>query len=112
MKCELFPDKAPKTVDKFDGLATGKRDWTNPSTGQKVHGKPLYDGVPFHRVIPGFMVQSGDPMGTGMGNPGYSFKTSSTLTCSSIGQDAWPWPTPAPTPTVRSSSLPKLLILL
>jgi len=74
MKCELFPDKAPKTVDNFIGLATGKRDWTNPSTGQKVHGKPLYDGVPFHRVIPGFMVQSGDPMGTGMGNPGYKFQ--------------------------------------
>jgi peptidyl-prolyl cis-trans isomerase A (cyclophilin A) len=73
MKCELFPDKAPKAVANFIGLATGKKDWTNPSTGQKVHGKPLYDGVIFHRVIPNFMIQSGDPMGTGYGNPGYTF---------------------------------------
>jgi cyclophilin family peptidyl-prolyl cis-trans isomerase len=71
--CELFPDKAPKTVDNFIGLATGKRDWTNPITGQKVHGKPLYDGVIFHRVIPNFMIQGGDPIGTGTGNPGYKF---------------------------------------
>src|SRR5262245_26208546 len=74
MKCELFPEKAPKAVDNFIGLATGKRDWTNPGTAQKVHGKPLYDGVIFHRVIPGFMVQSGDPAGTGMGSPGYKFE--------------------------------------
>jgi peptidyl-prolyl cis-trans isomerase A (cyclophilin A) len=73
MKCELFPDKAPKTVENFIGLATGKKDWTNPLSGQKVHGKPLYDGVIFHRVIPNFMVQSGDPIGTGTGNPGYKF---------------------------------------
>jgi cyclophilin family peptidyl-prolyl cis-trans isomerase len=73
MKCELFPDKAPNTVDNFIGLATGKKDWTNPLTGQKVHGKPLYDGVIFHRVIPNFMIQGGDPIGTGTGNPGYKF---------------------------------------
>src|SRR5262245_28911799 len=73
LKCELFPDKAPKTVDNFIGLASGKKDWTNPVTGQKVHGKPLYDGVIFHRVIPNFMIQSGDPIGTGYGSPGYKF---------------------------------------
>src|SRR5262249_56175318 len=73
MKCELFPDKAPKAVDNFIGLATGKKDWTNPLSGQKVHGKALYDGVIFHRVIPNFMIQSGDPIGTGYGNPGFKF---------------------------------------
>jgi peptidyl-prolyl cis-trans isomerase A (cyclophilin A) len=74
MKCELFPDKAPLAVSNFIGLSSGKKDWTNPVNGQKVHGKPLYDGVVFHRVIPNFMVQSGDPLGTGFGNPGYTFK--------------------------------------
>jgi peptidyl-prolyl cis-trans isomerase A (cyclophilin A) len=73
MKCELFPDKAPNTVDNFIGLATGKKDWTNPISRQIVHGKPLYDGVIFHRVIAGFMIQSGDPLGNGQGNPGYKF---------------------------------------
>jgi peptidyl-prolyl cis-trans isomerase A (cyclophilin A) len=74
MKCELFPDKAPKAVSNFVGLATGKKDWTNPTTGEKVHGKPLYDGVIFHRVIPEFMIQGGDPIGNGTGNPGYQFE--------------------------------------
>jgi peptidyl-prolyl cis-trans isomerase A (cyclophilin A) len=73
MKCELFSAQAPQAVANFIGLATGKKDWTNPTTGQNVHGKPLYDGVIFHRVIPNFMIQSGDPMGTGFGNPGYKF---------------------------------------
>lgn len=73
MKCELFPDKAPKTVDNFIGLATGTKDWKNPSTGQMEHNHPLYDGVIFHRVIPNFMIQGGDPTGTGMGDPGYQF---------------------------------------
>src|SRR5512136_2228777 len=73
MKCQLFPDKAPKAVANFIGLATGKKDWTNPATGQTEHGKPLYDGVIFHRVIPEFMIQGGDPLGTGTGGPGYRF---------------------------------------
>jgi peptidyl-prolyl cis-trans isomerase A (cyclophilin A) len=73
MKCQLFPDKAPLAVANFVGLATGKKDWTNPSTGKLMHGKPLYDGVIFHRVIPEFMIQGGDPAGTGAGNPGYRF---------------------------------------
>jgi len=73
MKCVLFPDKAPKAVANFVGLATGTKDWTNPVNGQPQHGKPLYDGVIFHRVIPGFMIQGGDPSGTGAGSPGYKF---------------------------------------
>lgn len=74
MKCELFPKEAPKAVANFIGLATGKKDWTDPRTGKMVHGKPLYDGVIFHRTIPGFMIQGGDPTGTGSGDPGYKFE--------------------------------------
>lgn len=73
MKCELFPDKAPLAVANFIGLATGTKDWTDPVTGKVQHGKPLYNGVIFHRVIPGYIIQSGDPMGTGVGGPGYKF---------------------------------------
>jgi peptidyl-prolyl cis-trans isomerase A (cyclophilin A) len=71
--CTLFPDKAPATVANFIGLATGKKAWTNPKTGKPVKGKPLYDGTTFHRVIPNFMIQGGDPEGTGVGGPGYKF---------------------------------------
>lgn len=74
MRCELFPDKAPKTVDNFVGLAMGTKDWTNPVTGKPEHNHPLYDGVIFHRVIPGFMIQGGDPLGSGVGGPGYQFE--------------------------------------
>jgi cyclophilin family peptidyl-prolyl cis-trans isomerase len=73
MHCELFPDKAPIGVDNFIGLAKGTKDWTSPS-GAKKHGVPLYDGTIFHRVIPGFMIQGGDPKGDGTGDPGYKFK--------------------------------------
>ncbi len=72
--CTLFPDKAPITVQNFIGLATGTKDWTNPASGAKMHGKPLYDGTVFHRVIPGFMIQGGDPRGNGTGDPGYKFR--------------------------------------
>lgn len=72
--CTLFPDKAPITVENFIGLATGTKDWTNPSTGAKMHGKPYFDGTVFHRVIPDFMIQGGDPLGNGAGGPGYKFK--------------------------------------
>ncbi len=72
--CELFPDQAPKTVANFIGLATGAKDWANPSTGKLEHNHPLYDGVIFHRVIPGFMIQGGDPTGSGNGWPGYRFE--------------------------------------
>lgn len=69
---ELFPNHAPNTVNNFVGLASGSREWTDPATGQKT-SRPLYDGVVFHRVIPGFMIQGGDPLGTGTGGPGYEF---------------------------------------
>jgi peptidyl-prolyl cis-trans isomerase A (cyclophilin A) len=72
--CTLFPDKAPIGVANFIGLAKGTKDWTNPATGRKMHGVPLYSGTIFHRVIPGFMIQGGDPLGKGTGDPGYKFK--------------------------------------
>jgi peptidyl-prolyl cis-trans isomerase A (cyclophilin A) len=68
----LFPDHAPKTVRNFVELAEGAREWTDPRTGQKSKD-PLYNGTIFHRVISGFMIQGGDPQGTGMGGPGYAF---------------------------------------
>ena len=72
IKVELFDNQAPKTVKNFVGLATGEIEWTNPATGQKTTD-PLYDGVIFHRVIPQFMIQGGDPLGRGTGGPGYKF---------------------------------------
>jgi peptidyl-prolyl cis-trans isomerase A (cyclophilin A) len=68
----LFDDKAPKTVENFVGLANGTKEWTDPKTGEKVK-RPLYNGTIFHRVIPGFMIQGGDPLGRGTGGPGYRF---------------------------------------
>mgnify|MGYP001676590827 CR=1 FL=1 len=69
---ELFPNHAPNTVTNFVTLAKGEREWVDPKTGQKT-SRPLYDGTIFHRVIPGFMIQGGDPLGTGTGGPGYVF---------------------------------------
>ncbi|MFJ9739456.1 peptidylprolyl isomerase [Streptomyces sp. NPDC101166] len=69
----LFPDHAPKTVKNFVDLATGGREWTHPATGEKSTAK-LYDGTVFHRVISGFMIQGGDPLGNGTGGPGYQFE--------------------------------------
>jgi peptidyl-prolyl cis-trans isomerase A (cyclophilin A) len=69
----LFPDKVPLTVGSFVGLATGSVVWRDPETGAE-RGDPLYENVPFHRVIDGFMIQSGDPTGTGRGGPGYTFE--------------------------------------
>jgi peptidyl-prolyl cis-trans isomerase A (cyclophilin A) len=74
LTCTLFPDKAPIGVANFIGLAEGTKDWISPVTHQKKHGAPLYDGTIFHRVIPDFMIQGGDPAGNGMGDPGYQFK--------------------------------------
>ena len=71
--CRLFEKEAPKTVQNFTELAEGKREWTHPSTRQKSKDR-LYDGTIFHRVIPNFMIQGGDPMGNGMGGPGYQFE--------------------------------------
>ncbi|OHV39936.1 MULTISPECIES: peptidylprolyl isomerase [Pseudofrankia] len=73
IEIRLFPDHAPKTVRNFVGLATGEQEWTDPSTGEKKTGTPLYDGTIFHRVIPNFMLQGGDPLGSGRGGPGYKF---------------------------------------
>lgn len=69
---ELFSNHAPETVLNFVGLATGAKEWTDPHTGVKS-GKKLYDGTIFHRVIAGFMIQGGDPLGEGFGGPGYKF---------------------------------------
>ncbi len=69
---KLLPEKAPKTVENFVGLAEGTKEWKDPRTGQTVK-KPLYDGTVFHRVIPGFVIQGGDPLGNGTGGPGYKF---------------------------------------
>jgi peptidyl-prolyl cis-trans isomerase A (cyclophilin A) len=72
--CKLFEKEAPETVANFVGLAEGTKVWTDPTTHKKMRSKPLYDGTVFHRVIPEFMIQGGDPTATGMGDPGYSFK--------------------------------------
>ena len=71
IKVNLFGNQAPKTVRNFIGLATGDTEWTDPRTGKRGDG-PLYANVVFHRIIPGFMIQGGDPTGTGMGGPGYT----------------------------------------
>jgi peptidyl-prolyl cis-trans isomerase A (cyclophilin A) len=68
----LFEDDAPATVANFVGLAEGTKEWTDPKSGQKMK-RPYYNGLVFHRVIEGFMIQGGDPLGTGTGGPGYKF---------------------------------------
>lgn len=73
MTCQFYQKQAPNTVANFIGLAEGTKDWTDPTTNQVEHNKPYYNGTTFHRVIPGFMIQGGDPTGTGMGGPGYAF---------------------------------------
>jgi len=72
IEVKLFADHAPKTVANFTELAEGKREWVDPRSGDKS-SQPLYDGTVFHRVISGFMIQGGDPLGTGTGGPGYRF---------------------------------------
>ena len=68
----LYQEEAPNTVENFVGLAEGTKEWNDPRTNEKVK-KPYYDGVIFHRVIDGFMIQGGDPLGQGIGGPGYTF---------------------------------------
>ncbi|MFF5186695.1 peptidylprolyl isomerase [Streptomyces sp. NPDC000345] len=72
IEIRLFRDFAPRTVDNFVELATGAREWVHPATGERTTA-PLYDGTVFHRVMSGFMIQGGDPLGNGTGDPGYQF---------------------------------------
>ena len=74
MRCTLFEKQTPETVANFIGLASGTKDWKNPVSHVTKHNTPLYDGTIFHRVIPNFMIQGGDPAGNGSGDPGYTFK--------------------------------------
>jgi len=71
--CQFYQKQAPNTVANFIGLAEGTKEWTDPATNKVERHKPFFDGTIFHRVIPGFMIQGGDPTGTGYGGPGYSF---------------------------------------
>ncbi len=71
LTCQLFTDEAPVTSANFVGLATGTKPWTDPATHQPMKNKPFYNGTQFHRVIPGFMIQGGDPLGNGMGDAGF-----------------------------------------
>jgi cyclophilin family peptidyl-prolyl cis-trans isomerase len=80
LHCTLFPKVAPIGVDNFIGLSNGTKDWTSPVSHAKKHGVPLYDGTIFHRVIPQFMIQGGDPAGNGTGDPGYKFKNETSVT--------------------------------
>ena len=73
IRVQLKPETAPKTVENFVGLATGKKEWTDPRSAEKRNDS-LYAGTVFHRVIPNFMIQGGDPLGTGTGGPGYKFE--------------------------------------
>lgn len=72
IRIELFPNHAPVTVANFTGLASGSKEWKDPMTGE-TRAEPFYDGLVFHRVIDGFMIQGGCPLGTGTGGPGYNF---------------------------------------
>jgi peptidyl-prolyl cis-trans isomerase A (cyclophilin A) len=94
LTCTLFPDKAPIGTANFIGLAKGTKNWVNPKTGRPMHGVPLYNGTIFHRVIPQFMIQGGDPLGNGTGGPegpGFPFKneTSPDLTFDRPGRLAY-----------------------
>ena len=72
IRIQLYETESPKTVENFVGLATGEKEWKDPVSGEAMTGKPYFEGIIFHRVIPDFMIQTGDPTGTGMGGPGYN----------------------------------------
>jgi len=108
LRCTLFEKETPITVENFIGLATGKKDWKNPASGATKHNTPLYDGTIFHRVIPEFMIQGGDPLGTGTGDPGYRFQDEFVDTLKFDRPGRWRWPILGRTPTVRSSSSPRI----
>ena len=101
---ELFPDHAPKTVANFVELA--RAAGVDPPGDRAKTTDPLYDGTIFHRVIAGFMIQGGDPLGRATAAPATSSATSSTPSSPSTGRTCWRWPTPARAPTARSSSSP------
>ncbi len=105
----LFPNHAPKTVSNFVGLAEGTKEWTDPQTGQATTGSSTTAST-FHRVIDGFMIQGGCPLGTGTGGPGYTFDDEIHPELRSTARTCWRWPTPASSsaaaPTARSSSSP------
>jgi peptidyl-prolyl cis-trans isomerase A (cyclophilin A) len=73
IRIDLLGNHAPRTVANFTGLATGEKEWTHPATGETRQGIPFYDGIVFHRIIKDFMLQGGDPLGQGVGGPGYEF---------------------------------------
>ncbi|MDP9052299.1 MAG: peptidylprolyl isomerase [Acidobacteriota bacterium] len=91
LTCKTFDKQAPNAVANFIGLAEGTKDWTLAADNKKQHGKRFYDGLSFHRVIPGFMIQGGDPVGDGTGDPGYFFdnETDPALTFSVPGRLAY-----------------------
>ena len=100
----LMPDHAPKTVDNFVGLATGSKEWTHPKSRQRSTD-PLFDGTVFHRVIEGFMIHGGDPLGTGTGGPGYSFEDETPDSGPAFDRAAcWQWRTQGRTRTAPNSS--------
>ena len=86
IRINLFDTKAPHTVENFLGLATGKKEWTDPFTGQPSHEK-FYDGLTFHRIIKDFMIQGGCPLGTGTGGPGYAIKEEFTTNPNNVHLD-------------------------
>ena len=93
IRIKLFPDKAPNTVRNFVELAEGTREWRHPATGERMT-TPLYNGTIFHRVIDGFMIQGGDPIGRGPAAPGTCSTTRSTTRTGSTGRTWSPWRTP------------------
>ena len=99
----LFEKDAPKTVANFIGLAEGTKEWTDPKTNEKMK-KPYYNGLMFHRVIAGFMIQGGDPLGTGTGGPGYNSPTNSDPARRSTKPASSRWRTRVRTPTAASFS--------
>ena len=100
----LFDKEAPNTVANFVGLAEGTKEWKHPGTGEKKKA-PYYDGIIFHRVIQGFMIQGGDPLGQGTGGPGLQLRRRvPPLSPPRQGRASSRWPTPARAPTAASSS--------
>ncbi len=95
--CTLFPDKAPLAVANFIGLATGTKEWKDPKTGKMMKGVPLYNGTIFHRVIPNFMIQGGDPIGNGIRRSGLHLQGRvQSRPDFRRARAGWPWPIAAP----------------